>query len=497
MYILSIDQGTTGTTAVLIETNSFTIVDKINQEHDQIFPKPGYVEHNLNDIWTATQTTITKILSKNNIDPKSISAIGITNQRETTCAFNNAGAPLANAIVWQDRRTARFCNELKERGLEDSVRHKTGLPLDPYFSATKMKWFIDNNQSVKSALTSNDLKFGNIDTYLLYKLTAGTSYKTDVTNASRTLLMSLDSLNWDDELLDIFNITKDILPEIQDSVGLFGHTKGLSFLPDGIPISGILGDQQAALFGQACFSKGESKCTYGTGAFMLLNTGNEKVYSNSGLLTTVAYKHKDTTMYALEGSSYIAGACVQWLRDNMKFFKSAQEIENLAKSIENLDRVREIFFLPFFTGIGSPYWNPNARAAILGLSRDSGQAEISRAALEGIALSINDLLNAMESDLGEKVTSLKVDGGAVANNLLMEIQANFSLMDIVRPKVIETTAYGAGLAAAIGVELTTIDKLQGIWSEDQTFSPSSNSTDSRDYYLPKKSEWTNYIKRLF
>ncbi len=497
MYILSIDQGTTGTTAVLIETKSFTIVDKINQEHEQIYPKSGYVEHNLNSIWESTQATITKILNKNNIEPTSISSIGITNQRETTCAFNKAGTPLANAIVWQDRRTESYCNELKEQGHKKFIKELTGLPLDSYFSATKMRWLLDNNQAVIEASKKDNLHFGTIDTYLLYKLTSGDSFHTDVTNASRTLLMSLDTLEWDDRLLKIFNISRQLLPSIKDSIGSFGFTRGLNFLPDGIPITGILGDQQAALFGQACFEKGQSKCTYGTGAFMLLNTGSEKVYSNNGLLTTVAYKYNDKVMYALEGSSYIAGACVQWLRDNLNFFKSAHQIEDLAKSIENLDRVRDIYFMPFFTGIGSPYWISNAKAAILGLSRDSGKAEISRAALEGIALSINDLLMAMKNDLGTEILSLKVDGGAVANNLLLEIQSNFSLIDIVRPNVIETTAYGAALAAAIGVGVTSISKLQGIWSEDRTFHPETQDIDFIEYYHHKKQMWSVLLKKLY
>jgi glycerol kinase len=317
-YILSIDQGTTGTRACLVDANTFDLVGQASKEYPQIFPKPSWVEHNLFDIWDSVEFTIKKVLLDNNIQSNMIAAIGITNQRETTCAFNKIGKPLGNAIVWQDKRTSDFCQNLKDKNLSDKIKTLTGLPIDPYFSASKMNWLLKNNKEVISAEASGDLLFGTIDSFLLYKLTGNVSHKTDASNASRTMLMNLKTCDWDNELLEIFSVNKKYLPEIVDSFGVFGVTKGLSFLPDGIAITGILGDQQSALFGQAGFHKGDMKCTYGTGAFVLFNTGEDLIYSKAGLLTTVEYKFKGKTIYALEGSSYIAGAAIQWLRDNLK-----------------------------------------------------------------------------------------------------------------------------------------------------------------------------------
>lgn len=495
MYIIAIDQGTTGTTCVLLDANTFKIIDKHNIEHRQIYLKPGLVEHDLNEIWQSTLSSINLCLKNNNVDPHKIKCIGITNQRETTCAFTKDGVPLSNAIVWQDRRTESFCESLDKAGHSESIKKKTGLPIDAYFSASKMHWLLENNLEVKSALNTKTLLFGNIDTYLLYRLTGNKVHATDASNASRTMLMNLDTQSWDQELLDIFKVSASTLPEIKDSIGVFGYTKGLDILPDGIAISGILGDQQSALFGQACFHEGGMKCTYGTGAFLLLNTGTQKKYSSNGLLTTVAYKHKNETYYALEGSTYIAGACVQYLRDNLKFFSSAREIEPLAESA-TLTNTKDVFFLPFFTGIGSPYWISNAKASILGLTRDSGSKEISRAALEGIAFSINDLIGAMGRDLNKPLTNLKVDGGAVSNNLLMQIQANISDVEVIRPEVIETTAYGAALAAAIGVGLTTKEKLSQMWEKDKSFIK-VNDSETTDYFNYKKAKWSHYIKALY
>lgn len=468
-YILSIDQGTTGTTACLIDAETFLFIGKVNQEYPQIYPQPSWVEHNLNDIWTSVEKTTHKLLHSHNVQPSEIVAIGITNQRETTCAFNRKGVPLANAIVWQDRRTSDFCSELKSKGLSEKIKTLTGLPIDPYFSGSKMHWLMNNNSTVKDAAAKNDLLFGTIDSFLLYKLTGNMSHKTDASNASRTMLMNLKTCQWDEEMLTVFGIKKDFLPSIEDSFCSFGVTKGLSFLPDGIPITGILGDQQSALFGQAGFYEGEMKCTYGTGAFVLLNTGEKLVYSKSGLLTTVEYKHKGKTYYALEGSSYIAGAAVQWLRDNLKIINKASEVEALALEVKNLDELKNILFFPFFTGIGSPYWNSEAKAAIIGLTRDSNRSHIAYACLEGIALSINDLLMAMRKDTGLSIAALKVDGGAVENNLLMQLQASISETRIIRPKVIETTAFGAALAAAIGAGMTSIDQLKNFWQKDREF----------------------------
>jgi glycerol kinase len=493
-YILSIDQGTTGTTACLIDASDFSMVGKINKEYPQIYPKPSWVEHNLNDIWSTVEHTITELLKKYNITGQQIKCIGITNQRETTCAFSKNGTPLANAIVWQDRRTSDFCQNLKDQGHVQSIKEKTGLTIDPYFSASKMNWLLNNNSNVINAAKNNDLCFGTIDTFLLYKLSNSKSYKTDASNASRTMLMNLKSCNWDQELLDLFKISKNHLPEICDSFTVFGKTENLNFLPDGIPVSGILGDQQSALFGQAGFSKGDMKCTYGTGAFVLLNTGSDIVYSNSGLLTTVQYRHGGKTVYALEGSSYIAGAAVQWLRDNLKIINKSSEVEALAKEVSNLKELEHLLFFPFFTGIGSPHWKPEAKATIYGITRDTNNSHLAFAALEGIALSINDLLIAMKNDTGLSITSLKVDGGAVENNLLMELQATYSKTKIIRPKIIETTAFGAALAAAIGCNMVKLENLERIWKLENEFNPSSKY---ESYAKDKLNLWHKTIKQIY
>lgn len=494
-FILSIDQGTTGTTACLIDAATFAFVGKVNQEYPQIYPRPSWVEHNLNDIWSSVEHTTRELLRLYNVQGNQIIAIGITNQRETTCAFNCEGIPLANAIVWQDKRTNEFCAELRSRsGFVEKIKTLTGLPIDPYFSATKMNWLLKNNPAIKDASEKGNLLFGTIDSFLLYKLTGNTSHKTDASNASRTMLMDLKTTSWHQDLLDIFEIKKETLPSIEDSFGLFGKTHGLSFLPDNIPISGILGDQQSALFGQAGFYKGEMKCTYGTGAFVLLNTGEDLVYSQSGLLTTVEYRHKGKTCYALEGSSYIAGAAVQWLRDNLKIISKSSEVESLAREVKNLNELKNILFFPFFSGIGSPYWNAEAKASLVGLTRDSNQSHIAFACLEGIAFSINDLLTAMKKDTNQSIDTLKVDGGAVDNNLLMQLQATISQTKIIKPKVIETTAFGAALAAAIGIGLVEFDQLKALWQMDRDFSAEESLT---NYIAEKKSLWTKILHSFY
>ena len=421
-YILSIDQGTTSTTSILVNAKTFEFVEKSTLEFQQIYPLPGYVEHDLNDIWKSVEKSVKDVLKKSAISANDIITIGITNQRETICPFRKNGTPIRNAIVWQDRRTISICEDIKKNGNENIFVNKTGLPVDPYFSGTKIKWLLENSPEIQNAYRENDLLVGTVDTFLLYKLTNGNSFATEASNASRTLLMNIDSCNWDDMLLSIMDIDKKILPEIKDSFTDFGKTNGLSFLPDGIPITGILGDQQAALFGQAGYGKGAMKCTYGTGSFILLNTGTKKVTSDSGLLTTVGYKYSNKIHYALEGSCYITGAAVQWLRDGLQIIDNSSDIEKLANEIDDLAKMQHIYFLPFFTGIGSPHWQPDAKAAIVGLTRDSKKAHIARACLDGIALSINDLIDAMKKDTRLEITSLKVDGGAVVNNLLMSIQ---------------------------------------------------------------------------
>ncbi len=487
--ILAIDQGTTGTTAAFINEDTLEFIGKVNEEFPQIFPKPGWVEHNLNDIWKCTESVITKGLKKFSIDPKEISSIGITNQRETVGAWDKDGTPFANAIVWQDRRTSSFCEHLKSKGLEKSIKAKTGLTVDPYFSGTKIHWLLNNVETIGK---DSEVKFGNIDTFLLYKLTNGTSYFTEPSNASRTMLFNIKDGKWDQELLNIFEISEQNLPKIQDSFGKFGETSGLNFLPDGIPITGILGDQQSALFGQAGTTKGEMKCTYGTGAFYLLNTGEEITYSDNGLLTTIAYQKDGKRVYALEGSCYIAGAAVQWLRDQLKLFDAAPEIEALAVDA-NDEETENVLFLPFFTGIGSPHWKPDAKAAILGLSRDSSIKHISKACLEGVALSVNDLVEAAVQDSGANISSLKVDGGMVTNNAFLKIQSSFSNLEVIRPKVIETTAYGAALASAIGNGKKTFKDLENLWRKDVSFNPATNL----DYTRRKKALWKNTINKLF
>lgn len=491
-YILSIDQGTTGTTAVLINSSTLDFVDKCNEEFPQIYPRPGWVEHDLNDIWRTVENTITKVLEKNSISKNDISCIGITNQRETTCAFTRNGKILANAIVWQDRRTADFCESIISK--KDEVKKLTGLPIDSYFSGTKMRWLLKNNEAVKKSMKEGDLLFGTIETFLLYKLTGNISHKTEASNASRTLLMNIAKCEWSDDLLDIFEVPKTTLPEICDSFNKFGETKNLSFLPDGIQITGMLGDQQSALFGQAGLHKGDMKCTYGTGAFMLLNIGEDVQYSDNGLLTTVAYKENGKAFYALEGSTYVCGAAVQWIRDNLNLVKNSPQIEDLAKQVTNLEEMEHVMFLPFFTGIGSPYWNSEAKAALVGLTRDTNKSHIALACLDGIALSINDLINAMAADINHKIEDLKVDGGAVANDLLMTIQATVSDLKIIRPKIIETTAYGAALAAAIGAGLIDKSKVQELWKEDKVFNKNSKE---ESHYSMKKGKWTSFIEKLY
>lgn len=492
--ILAIDQGTTGTTSVLIDDKTFELVSKSNMEFPQIFPSPGHVEHDLSTIWETVKITTTKALELVNKSSNEISSIGITNQRETICAFNSKGKQLHNAIVWQDRRTGEFCEQLKKDGHEEYIKKKTGLPIDPYFSASKINWLLNNSEEVKKSLSKDDLYFGNMDTFLLFKLTSGNSYATEASNASRTSLYDFTTGEWDKNLCDLYGVSIKNLPKVKDSFGKFGTTDGLDFLPDGIPITGILGDQQSALFGQAGFSKGDLKCTYGTGAFILLNTGETPFYSKNGLITTVAYRKDGKNYYALEGSSYIAGAAVQWLRDNLNLFDSSPDIEEFARKITDLDEMKNVLFFPFFTGIGSPYWKSDATAAIVGLTRDTNKSHLSLACLDGICLSIEDLIRSMRLDSNLDIKSLKVDGGAVSNNLLMEIQATISDLKIIKPVVIETTAYGACLAAAIGNGSITFDQIRDLWKQDKIF---ESDVDKKEHYEFKKQQWSSTIEKFY
>jgi len=489
-FILAIDQGTTGTTTLIIDSKNLKVVDKEKIDYPQIYPKPSWVEHNLDDIWNSVEKSVKTVMARNNLVSNEIEAIGITNQRETTCAFTRSGKPLYHAIVWQDRRTYDFCQKNKAE-YELNHRSKTGLPLDPYFSGTKMKWLLDNIDAVKKAADQNDLLFSTVDSFLLYQLTNGASFSTEPSNASRTMLMNLDTFEWDESLLHFFGIKKDFLPVIKESFSLFGKTKNCSFLPDNIPILSILGDQQAALFGQACVNEGDLKCTYGTGAFLLLNTGSKKITSSTGLLTTAAYSFQGKKQYALEGSAYIAGAAVQWLRDNLKSIKSSSEVEQLASQVHNLTEMEHVQFLPFFTGIGTPYWDSRAKAAILGITRDTHNGHIARACLEGIALSVDDSVSSFKKDFNH-LNSIRVDGGAAANNLLMQIQANFSQKSILRPQCIDTTAFGVAVGCLVAQEKVSIKDIRNFWQMDKEFIPEKN-----DYYQMKKNLWTQTIKKLF
>jgi glycerol kinase len=465
-YILSIDQGTTGSTVVIVD-KQLNLVGKASKEFPQHYPKPGWVEHDPEEIWASVEYTVKAALEAAKITPDQIAAIGITNQRETTLLWNKkTGAPAHNAIVWQDRRTSAYCAELKAKGLEPTIKEKTGLVLDPYFSATKLRWMLEEGGLRSRA---HELAFGTIDSFLVYRLTDKEVHVTDVSNASRTLLMDLETCAFSDELLMLFGIPRSVLPEIKGNAEVYGKTRGLSFLPDGIPIAGMAGDQQAALFGQACFGQGDAKCTYGTGAFLLANTGDKIVHSKKGLLTTVAWRIGDQTTYALEGSAFIAGAAVQWLRDGLKMIKSASEIEALAKTVESSG---DVVFVPAFAGLGSPHWRPEARAAILGMTRDTHAGHIARACLEGIALQIRDLLVGVEVDRFAPISVLKVDGGAAGNNLLMQFQADILGVDCVRPASLETTALGAAFLAGLGVGFfTSLQEISDAWRQEKRFSP--------------------------
>ncbi|MBL8953220.1 MAG: glycerol kinase GlpK [Myxococcaceae bacterium] len=487
-YVLAIDQGTTGTHISIVD-EKVKVVGKSYQEFKQHFPKPGWVEHDLAEIWRTVEACIGKALKAAKLKGSDIAAIGITNQRETTGAWTKDGKPLHRAIVWQDRRTADRCAELKARGEEPRVREKTGLVLDPYFSGTKLQWLLENVPAVREARDAKNLLFGTIDTWLVFKLTAGASHVTDVSNASRTLLMDLHRLEWDDTMTSLLAVPPDLLPRIVSSAEVYGQTKGMKSLPDGIPVSGMAGDQQAALFGQACFQPGESKCTYGTGAFLLMNVGAQPVASKSGLLSTVAWKLGGQTTYALEGSAFIAGAAVQWLRDGLGLIKKAADIEALAKKVKDSGAV---VFVPALAGLGAPHWKPEARGLFAGLSRDTTKAHLARAVLEGMALQIYELADAMRKDSGRDIPAFKVDGGAVANNLLMQYQADVLNTQVVRPKNAETTSLGAAFLGGLGAGIwESTDAIKQAWKADKVFFPKMND-DERAAHLKK---WAGAVQR--
>jgi glycerol kinase len=487
--IMAIDQGTTGTT-VLIMDQALNVLSKVNAEFPQIYPKPGWVEHDPEAIWASVVSTISGALGGARASGDDIAAIGITNQRETTVVWSReTGEPIHPAIVWQCRRTAGRCVELRAAGHAALLSERTGLVLDAYFSGTKVAWILDEVAGARDRAQNGELAFGTIDTFLLWRLTGGT-HATEVSNASRTLLMNLRTGEWDPELCELLRVPAEVLPEIRSSAGDFGTTQGVPGLTDGIPITGIVGDQQAALFGQCCFDVGEAKCTFGTGAFLLMNIGTEPLASEHKLLTTAAWKLGDQLTYAFEGSAFIAGAAVQWLRDGLGFFETSPEVEALARSVDDTGGV---VFVPALTGLGAPHWNPDARGVIWGMTRGTTKAHLARAALEGIAFQNYDLLEAMEQDLSEPLRVLKVDGGASANDLLMAFQADLLNVPLVRPQVIETTALGAAMMAGIGAGLFSgVDELRSVWRQDKRFEPDTTDAE-REAHLAR---WREGLKRV-
>ena len=480
-HILAIDQGTTGTTSLVVKfapgtSKPVEVISRGYREFTQHFPKPGWVEHDLKEIWASVEVSIGEALEKANLQGEQIKGIGITNQRETTGIWDKHGEPIHKAIVWQDRRTADFCTQLRDRDLSETFSTKTGLVLDPYFSGTKVRWLLENVEGARSKAEAGELRFGTIDTWLVWKLTAGATHITDVTNASRTLMLDITKGSWDDELCDALGgIPSSLLPEVKSCSEVYGETKGLSVLPDGIPIAGIAGDQQASLFGQACLNPGMAKCTYGTGAFALVNIGPKFRQSKNGMLTTIAWKLGDEITYAIEGSVFIAGAIVQWLRDGLGLIESSSDVEALARSVDDNGGVT---LVPALAGLGAPHWRPEARGVIYGLTRGSNKGHIARAALEGIAFQVRDLMAAMEADSGLSIDELRVDGGATANELLMQFQADILETPLLRPEVLDTTALGAAYLAALGVGiLETPADVMGAWLSEKTFKGEMPSVD--------------------
>lgn len=467
-YILALDQGTTSSRAIVFDRNG-SIRSVAQKEFTQHFPQPGWVEHDPNEIWSSEAAVIAEAISAIDINGKNIAGIGITNQRETTVVWDiDTEEPIYNAIVWQDRRTASLCDQLKAQGLIDMVREKTGLIIDAYFSGTKIKWILDNVPGARERARKGKLRFGNVDSWLVWRLTRGEVHVTDVTNASRTMLFNIHTLKWDDDLLKLLDIPASMMPEVKSSSEVYGHTKTTIFAHE-VPISGIAGDQQAALFGQMCVEPGAIKNTYGTGCFVMLNTGTKPVLSRNNLLTTIAWKIGDKVNYALEGSIYVGGSVVQWLRDGLGIIKSSSEVEELASSVPDSGGV---YFVPALTGLAAPYWDQYARGTIVGITRGTTAAHIARAALDGIAFQTYDIAQAMSRDMGAPLTELKVDGGASRNNLLMQFQANLLGIDVVRPKVTETTALGAAYLAGLAVGYwNDVDEIKSQWQVERRFAP--------------------------
>ncbi len=468
--IIALDQGTTSSRTIAYDKEGEEVTSA-QQSFEQRFPENGWVEHNPEEIWQSQRHTIEKVFSQG-IHVDQVAGIGITNQRETTIVWNRiTGEPVYNAIVWQDRRTAPFCDGLKSEGHSDVIQNKTGLIIDAYFSASKIRWILDHVEGARALAEQGDLCFGTVDTWLIYKLTQGEVYVTDVSNASRTMLFNIHDLSWDEELLELFDIPKSILPEVKSSSEIYGYT---SLFGGRIPIAGIAGDQQAALFGQLCTKKGMVKNTYGTGCFLLMNTGKKPVISQNQLLTTIAWQINGKTQYALEGSVFVGGAAVQWLRDGLDIIDDAKDIEALASQVDDSNG---LVVVPAFTGLGAPYWDPYARGSILGITRGTTKAHIARATLEGIALQVYDIVKAMENDANMRIKGLRVDGGASANNLLLQIQSDIFNCEVVRPKNLETTALGAAYLAGLAVGLYHSKKqLRKQWEADQVVTPNTESS---------------------
>ncbi|TMW70404.1 glycerol kinase GlpK [Alteribacter natronophilus] len=468
-YILSLDQGTTSSRAILFDKNG-GIRDTAQKEFEQIYPKPGWVEHNANEIWTSILGVIAEVLNKTGVQAKEVAGIGITNQRETTVVWEKeTGRPIYNAVVWQSRQTAEICTELKEQGFESRVRKKTGLLLDPYFSGTKVKWILDQVEGAREKAENGELLFGTIDTWLIWKLSGGKAHVTDYSNAARTLMFNIHDLKWDEELLKMLDVPKAMLPEVKPSSEVYSTTVDYHFFGEEVAIAGAAGDQQAALFGQACFEKGMAKNTYGTGCFMLMNTGEKAVTSEHGLLTTIAWGIDGKVEYALEGSIFVAGSAIQWLRDGLRMIKKASETEQYAEKVESTDGV---YVVPAFVGLGTPYWDSDVRGAIFGLTRGTEKEHLIRATLESLAFQTKDVMEAMESDAGIPVKQMRVDGGVVANDFLMQFQSDLLDKPVERPVIQETTALGAaylaGLATGFWSDRTEISRQ---WDVDRRFEP--------------------------
>ncbi|CAH0140265.1 glycerol kinase GlpK [Peribacillus frigoritolerans] len=479
-YILSLDQGTTSSRAILFNEKG-EIVHSSQKEFTQHFPKPGWVEHNANEIWGSILAVIAGVLSESSVKPEQIAGIGITNQRETAVVWDKeTGTPVYNAIVWQSRQTSGICDELKEKGLNDLFRDKTGLLIDAYFSGTKVKWILDNVEGARQKADEGKLLFGTIDTWLIWKLSGGKAHVTDYSNASRTLMYNIHELKWDEELLEILTVPKSMLPEVRPSSEEYARTIEYHFFGQSIPIAGAAGDQQAALFGQACFNEGMAKNTYGTGCFMLMNTGTKAVSSEHGLLTTLAWGLNGKVEYALEGSIFVAGSAIQWLRDGLRMLHDAKDSEDYAKRVESTDGV---YVVPAFVGLGTPYWDSEVRGAVFGLTRGTSKEHFIRATLESLAYQTKDVLDAMEADSGIELQTLRVDGGAVKNDFLMQFQGDLLRVPVERPTINETTALGAAYLAGLAVGYwKDQEEISRQWAVDKTFEPSMEEQESEKLY---------------